>query len=176
MYNLHLHWFKISDHYRSYKQIYTYIYIYISIYIYIRKRFQQFLGDDVSEVFDNGDSNIMTPAWTEKIGFSKQSKNKKQNQKQIHQKHTLTGRITRTKTSNKSKPGFFPDLFFVFFCGFLVCFFLFETWCWWQFHVFPWFHGAIFTELPNKWGPVIYRKGPVKKRQVALQRRKNQDL
>ena len=58
MCNLHLHWFIIN---RSYKQIY--------IYIYIRKQFQQFLGDDVSEVFDNGDSNIMTPAWTEKIGF-----------------------------------------------------------------------------------------------------------
>ena len=31
-------------------------------YIHIRKQIQQFLGDDVSEVFDNGDSNIMTPA------------------------------------------------------------------------------------------------------------------
>jgi hypothetical protein len=67
---------------------------------------------------------VMTPCRTEKVNFSKKTKNKNKNINRITKKNKSTGRITRRnkKTINKKKKLHFPQ--------FLIVCFLFFPWFW----------------------------------------------
>ena len=134
-------------------------------FIHIRKQIQQFLGDDVSEVFDNGDSNIMTPAWTEKIGFSKQSKNKKNRIKNKFTKNTHWPEESQEKNKQQIKTWIFPRFVFCFFLWFSALFFsVWNVVLIWLF-LFPMVSWCNIYRTAQKMGP-SHRKG----------RRKKQDL